>query len=124
MINFQKKCKHLNIIKWFVVGILTILTLSNHYYYINLSFPWHIITTIFLFISTISIAFLTKQGKKILLLIYEAKKETKKIIFPKLKETFHTTIIVIIATFIISLILWGLDNILIRFISFITTLRI
>ncbi|QCI23556.1 preprotein translocase subunit SecE [Buchnera aphidicola] len=57
-------------------------------------------------------------------LIHETKQEIYKITWPNLTETFRTTIIVIITTFIISLILWGLDNILIRLVSFITSLRI
>ncbi|XBC44413.1 MAG: preprotein translocase subunit SecE [Buchnera aphidicola (Schlechtendalia peitan)] len=124
MINFNKNSKTTNMIKWIIISILIIITLINYYYYINISFLWRIIITISLIAVIIGIIFSTKQGKTASSLIYEAKQETKKIIWPNLKETFNTTIIVIISAFIISLILWGLDNILIRFISFVTRLRI
>ncbi|XBC39277.1 MAG: preprotein translocase subunit SecE [Buchnera aphidicola (Nurudea shiraii)] len=113
-----------NILKLVSIGILIILILFNHYYYSSLSSLLHITITTLLISLIITIIFLTKQGKKILFLINETKKETKKIHWPHLKETFHTTIIVIIVTIVISLILWGLDNILIRVVSFFTSLRI
>ncbi|HMI77006.1 MAG TPA: preprotein translocase subunit SecE, partial [Buchnera sp. (in: enterobacteria)] len=56
--------------------------------------------------------------------IYQSKNEIKKIIWPNQKETFYTTFIVVIATICMSLILWGLDNILFRLVSFITHLRL
>ncbi|XBC38228.1 MAG: preprotein translocase subunit SecE [Buchnera aphidicola (Floraphis choui)] len=123
IIKFWNNPRTIDIIKWFSIGILVMSALI-HYYYIHLSFILHIIITISLMTLIITITALTKKGKKIISLIHEAKKEIKKITWPSMKETFHTTIIVIIATFIMSLTLWGLDNILIRFVSFVISLRI
>ncbi|ECE6377310.1 preprotein translocase subunit SecE, partial [Salmonella enterica subsp. enterica] len=39
------------------------------------------------------------------------------------QETLHTTLIVAAVTAVMSLILWGLDGILVRLVSFITGLR-
>ncbi|HXK00545.1 MAG TPA: preprotein translocase subunit SecE [Buchnera sp. (in: enterobacteria)] len=58
------------------------------------------------------------------MLIIESKNEIKKIIWPSKTETLYTTLIVSIATMIISLLIWGLDNILFHLVSFITNLRL
>lgn len=123
IIEFYKNSYFLEIIKWFSIGTLILLTFIN-YYCTNLSLLLRVIIIISLISLTIGTLYLTKQGKKFFLLIYESKKEIKKITWPNLRETFHTTIIVIIATFIISISLWGLDNILIHFVSFVTSLRL
>ncbi|XBC43362.1 MAG: preprotein translocase subunit SecE [Buchnera aphidicola (Meitanaphis flavogallis)] len=123
IIKFYKNSYFLEIIKWFSIGTLILLTFIN-YYCTNLSLLLRVIIIISLISLTIGTIYLTKQGKKFFLLIYKSKEEIKKITWPNLRETFHTTIIVIIATFIISLSLWGLDNILIRFVSFVTSLRL
>ncbi|XBC41825.1 MAG: preprotein translocase subunit SecE [Buchnera aphidicola (Kaburagia rhusicola rhusicola)] len=123
IIEFYKNSYFLEIIKWFSIGTLILLTFIN-YYCTNLSLLLRVIIIISLISLTAGILYLTKQGKKFFLLIYESKKEIKKITWPNLRETFHTTVIVIIATFIISLSLWGLDNILIQFVSFVTSLRL
>ncbi|XBC40798.1 MAG: preprotein translocase subunit SecE [Buchnera aphidicola (Nurudea yanoniella)] len=122
--KIYNKIKILNIIKWISIGILITLIFLNNYYDFNLSFTLHTIITIFLISSISVLMFSIKKWKKITLLIQETKKETKKITWPSFKETLHTTIIVIIATFLISLILWGLDNFLIRLVSFLISLRI
>ncbi|XBC41303.1 MAG: preprotein translocase subunit SecE [Buchnera aphidicola (Nurudea yanoniella)] len=122
--KIYNKIKILNIIKWISIGILITLIFLNNYYDFNLSFTLHTIITIFLISSISVLMFSIKKWKKITLLIQETKKETKKITWPSFKETLHITIIVIIATFLISLILWGLDNFLIRLVSFLISLRI
>ena len=53
----------------------------------------------------------------------EARTEVRKVIWPTRQETLHTTLIVAAVTAVMSLILWGLDGILVRLVSFITGLR-
>lgn len=48
--------------------------------------------------------------------------EMRKVIGAR-QETLHTTLIVAAVTAVMSLILWGLDGILVRLVSFITGLR-
>ncbi|XBC37712.1 MAG: preprotein translocase subunit SecE [Buchnera aphidicola (Meitanaphis microgallis)] len=123
-IKFYKNLHISDKTKWFSIGILTTLMFINHYY-INLSLPLiNVIINLSLASLILRIIFFTKQGKRMFRLIHEAKEEIKIITWPNLKETFYTTVIVIVTAFIISLILWGLDNILVRFISSIISLRI
>ncbi|AFA41081.1 preprotein translocase membrane subunit [Wigglesworthia glossinidia endosymbiont of Glossina morsitans morsitans (Yale colony)] len=70
----------------------------------------------FLFTTTI-------KGKKIIKFIYISCKEMQKVIWPSFQEALQTTLIVSLVTLIMSLLLWGLDSLLIRIISFITGLR-
>ncbi len=53
----------------------------------------------------------------------EARVEMK-VIWPTRQETLQTTLIVAAVTAVMSLILWGLDGILVRLVSFITSLRL
>ena len=52
------------------------------------------------------------------------KPQADKIITLGKKETLQTTMIVIIATVIMSLILWGLDGIMVRIVAFLTGLEL
>ncbi|MDQ1237420.1 MAG: preprotein translocase subunit SecE [Wigglesworthia glossinidia] len=71
-----------------------------------------------IFLSTI-----TLKGKQIVKFIYISCKEMKKVIWPSFQEALQTTLIVSLVTLVMSLLLWGLDSLLIRIISFITGLR-
>ncbi|MCE1672060.1 preprotein translocase subunit SecE, partial [Enterobacter hormaechei] len=65
----------------------------------------------------------TAKGKTTLAFAREARIEMRKVIWPTRQEALHTTLIVAAVTALMSLILWGLDGILVRLVSFITGLR-
>jgi len=71
----------------------------------------------------VSIALLTSKGKATVAFAREARTEVRKVVWPTRQETLHTTLIVAAVTAVMSLILWGLDGILVRLVSFITGLR-
>ncbi len=63
------------------------------------------------------------KGKATVAFAREARTEVRKVIWPTRRKTLHTTLIVAAVTAVMSLILWGLDGILVRPVSFITGLR-
>ncbi|AAO26784.1 preprotein translocase SecE subunit [Buchnera aphidicola str. Bp (Baizongia pistaciae)] len=122
--KLKKKYDKLKIAKWSFLGILIILfILSNHYYIKHSNIFQNILLTSLTILST-GLIFLTKSGKKFLIFTKSAIHETKLITWPNFKDTLHVTFTVIIVTILLALILWGLDNILIWFISLITSLRL
>ncbi|QJC29619.1 preprotein translocase subunit SecE [Enterobacteriaceae endosymbiont of Plateumaris pusilla] len=120
-----KGSKHiLNFLKWTISLFLFISIIVYDYLYQNVEFPIRIIIICPILILIIFIILSTDKGKKIFLFIRESRIETRKVIWPTYKETLHITSIVIIITLIISIIIWGLDNILIYLISFLTNMRL
>ncbi|WP_343153742.1 preprotein translocase subunit SecE [Buchnera aphidicola (Mindarus keteleerifoliae)] len=124
-VNRFKKCFFIiKYIKWIVMLFVLFSFVLNNFIFKKTSIFNYFIN----FITSITIIFLliqsTKKGKKIFLLIKEAKTEFNKIIFPKKKETFYMTLVIVLVTFLTSILVWGLDNILFYIISTITKLRI
>nr|WP_159989552.1 preprotein translocase subunit SecE [Pantoea sp. SoEX]MXP50796.1 preprotein translocase subunit SecE [Pantoea sp. SoEX] len=113
----------LEVVKWVVIVTLLLGAILGNYYYGKTTLYLRIVPIIILVITSICILLSTKVGKDILVFIRESKAELKKVIWPTYQETFRITLIVIVVTTFMSLILWGLDNILVRVISFITGLR-
>ncbi|MCV2506057.1 MAG: preprotein translocase subunit SecE [Candidatus Lightella neohaematopini] len=76
-------------------------------------------------IITISIVtlYLVKKNNVIKMII-QSYKELKQVSWPSFKDTLNITVIITMVTAIISLIIWGLDTLLINIISFITKLKI
>ena len=72
----------------------------------------------------LGIASLTEKGRTFLAFAKEARIEVRKVVWPTRQETTHTTLIVMVATVIMALILWGLDGILFRAVGFLTGLEI
>ncbi|CAL1329047.1 preprotein translocase subunit SecE [Candidatus Providencia siddallii] len=120
----QKNKNNIEIFKWGIVFILLIIAIIGNYYFRK----YNLIIRFFVIISLILlsgiIALWTKKGKKILEFTKESFIEIKKVIWPTKQETLQITLVVAIVTTIMSLILWGLDSILVRFISFITNIKL
>lgn len=110
-------------IKWITIIATLILILFYNYFYQNVSFLTRIFIICFLLIVLGFIFFSTKKGKFVLYLIYESRKESRKIIWPNFQETFYTTLIISIVTILTSILFWGLDSFLVYVISNITSLR-
>ncbi|MXP67978.1 preprotein translocase subunit SecE [Pantoea sp. Aalb] len=119
----QGRRRVLEVISWLIVIALLLMAIIGNYIYRDLSLLLRSLIVIMLIVIAISIALLTTKGKSTLNFVREAKIEMRKIIWPSRQETLHTTLIVAAVTAIMSLILWGMDSILIRLVSFITGLR-
>lgn len=66
----------------------------------------------------------TAKGKAFIAFAKDARTEVRKVVWPTRQETMQTTLIVIVVTVIMGLLLWGLDAILLRLVSFLTGLGI
>ncbi|MBG6246368.1 preprotein translocase subunit SecE [Candidatus Symbiopectobacterium sp. 'North America'] len=119
----QGSVRGLEVIKWLVVAALLVVAIVGNYYYRGYSLPLRALAVVILIATAGGVALLTAQGKATVTFAREARTEVRKVIWPTRQETLHTTLIVAAVTAVMSLILWGLDGILVRLISFITGLR-
>jgi preprotein translocase subunit SecE len=70
------------------------------------------------------IAAQTAKGQQAVDFAKTSQIEVRKVVWPTRQETLHTTMIVIVATIIMSLLLWGLDGIMVRIVAFLTGLEL
>ena len=70
------------------------------------------------------IAMQTEKGRNAVSFAKEARTEVRKVVWPTRQEAIQTTGIVLVATLIMSLILWGLDSLLFWVVGFITGLQV
>lgn len=120
----HKNIKNYEHLKWLLITLIIVITAIIDYYLQKTN----ILLRLILIFASISINIIifcfTKKGKQILSFFHESKIELQKIIWPSKKETLQTTCIVLLLSMIISIILWGLDHIIFRLISFIIALRL
>ncbi|WP_300005355.1 preprotein translocase subunit SecE [uncultured Cedecea sp.] len=119
----QNSGRGLEIMKWLVVAILVAVAGVGNYFYRDVSLPLRALAVVVLIAVAGGIALLTAKGKATVTFAREARTEMRKVVWPTRQETLHTTLIVAAVTAVMSLILWGLDGILVRLVSFITGLR-
>ncbi|WP_444996856.1 preprotein translocase subunit SecE [Aliikangiella sp. IMCC44359] len=107
-------------IKW----ILAVLALAGavyaNHYLVDGSVLIRVGVIIALVAIGLGIGFTTTKGKAGLIFAKESKVEARKVVWPTRNETVQTTIIIIVAVAIVSLLLWGIDAVLVKLISFLT----
>ena len=113
----------LEIVKWLIVAALLIAAIVGNYIYRGYSLPIRAIAVVAIIGIAFVIALFTVKGKVTVEFARAARIEMKKVIWPTRQEALQTTLIVAAVTVVMSLILWGLDGILVRLVSFITGLR-
>ncbi|MGL9773401.1 MAG: preprotein translocase subunit SecE [Sodalis sp. (in: enterobacteria)] len=113
----------LEVVKWLVVAILLVVAIVGNYYYRNYHLLLRALAVVLIIAIAGSVAMMTAKGKSTVAFAREVRTEVRKVIWPTRQETLHTTLIAAAVTAVMSLILWGLDGILVRVVSFITGLR-
>ncbi|AGH72271.1 preprotein translocase subunit SecE [Edwardsiella piscicida] len=119
----QGSGRGLEVMKWLVVAVLLIVAIVGNYIYRDVSLPLRALAVVVIIAAAGGIALMTAQGKATVAFAREARTEMRKVIWPTRQEALHTTLIVAAVTAVMALILWGLDGILVRLVSFITGLR-
>ncbi|URJ23283.1 preprotein translocase subunit SecE [Blochmannia endosymbiont of Camponotus sp. C-003] len=116
--KIKKKMFASEITKWISIAGLVAISIIGNYVCHNYSVVARSIVILVIIIAAIYIASTTKIGKLIIIFGNESRTEFRKVVWPTYQDGFNTTLIVIGVTIIMSLLLWGLDTILIHVISF------
>ncbi|ADT67186.1 MAG: preprotein translocase subunit SecE [Pseudoalteromonas tetraodonis] len=122
--NIETPSSGMESVKWLVaIALLAGAVVGNHMF-ADQSVLLRAIGVVVAIAAGLAIASQTFKGRTFLAFAKEARIEVRKVIWPTRQETTHTTLIVMVATVIMALILWGLDGILFRAVGFLTGLEI
>lgn len=122
--NVETPSNSMDIVKWiFTIALLGGAVVGNSMYD-DMSVLVRAIGVVAAIAVALGIAATTSKGQTFIAFAKEARIEVRKVVWPTRQETTHTTFIVMIATVIMALILWGLDGILFRVVGFLTGLEI
>lgn len=110
----------LDIVKWLLVVVLLGAAVGGNFYFGEMSVLVRAIGVVVAVAVALLIAAKTGKGSQFVSFASESRTEVRKVVWPTREEATQTTLIVLAATFVMALILWGLDGIAVRVVSFIT----
>lgn len=120
----QGSGRSVDVFKWVVVAVLLLIAIAGNYYFRQYNLALRAFAVVAIVGIAGAVALWTVKGKQALSFAREARIEMRKVIWPTRQEALQTTLIVAAVTAVMSLILWGLDGILVRLVSIITSLRL
>lgn len=118
--NAANNAGSFDMFKWLLVIVLLTAAVGGNYYFDQASVLIRAVGVVVAVIVALLIASKTGKGTKFVNFASEARIEVRKVVWPTRQETTQTTMIVMVATFVMALVLWGLDGIAVRVVSFIT----
>jgi len=107
-------------LKWTVVFTLITVGIVGNYHYADQSTLVRIILLLVIACVAFFTAYKTSKGQRFWQFAMDAKAEVRKVVWPSRQETIQTTLIVLAIVTIVSLILWGVDAVLLKAVAFIT----
>ena len=116
----ENQSNALDMFKWVVVFALLAGLVTASTMYGEISVLYRAIAIVVVVGIAGFIAATTEKGSTFLSFAKESRTEVRKVVWPTRQEANQTTLIVLAATLIMALILWGLDGIIVRVVGFIT----
>lgn len=111
---------NLDSILWALILILFGAAVFANYYFVELAWSLRLALWIILACVLVSLAAFTTQGKRIWAFSKDARMELRKVVWPTRDETVKTTGIIAVLVFVMSLILWAVDSVLLWLVGWIT----
>ncbi|MBE0361888.1 preprotein translocase subunit SecE [Pseudoalteromonas ulvae UL12] len=122
--NVETPSSSMDALKWLITFALLGGAVVGNYVYEDFSVLTRAIGVVAAIGLALATAAQTEKGRTFIAFAKEARIEVRKVVWPTRQETMHTTFIVMIATVVMALILWGLDGALFRIVGFLTGLEI
>ncbi len=116
----ENQSNALDMFKWVVIFALLAGLVTANTMYGEISVLYRAIAIVVVVGIAGFIAATTEKGSTFLSFAKESRTEVRKVVWPTRQEANQTTLIVLAATLIMALILWGLDGIIVRVVGFIT----
>lgn len=114
----------LDSLKWIVTILILAGAVIGNYVYGDQSVLLRAVAVVFAIAIAGLIAAQTDKGRTALEFAKESRTEIRKVVWPTRQEAIQTTGIVLVATLIMSLLLWGLDSLLFWVVGLITGLQV
>ena len=107
-----------DILKWVVVIALLATAVVGNHYFSEETLLIRVVAILVIGALAFFIASKTNKGTTALGFAKEARIEGRKVVWPTRQETVQTTLVIMVAVVFMSLLLWGIDAVLVKIVAF------
>jgi preprotein translocase subunit SecE len=118
--NTENASNPLDTLKWLIAIALLAGLVTANYMFGEVSVLYRALAAVATVVVALFIAASTVKGSQFLAFAKDSRTEVRKVVWPSRQEATQTTLIVLAATVIVGLLLWGLDGIIVRVVGWIT----
>jgi preprotein translocase subunit SecE len=110
----------LDIAKLAAAALLLVGGIFAFYYFAGYSSLLRVVGLLAISGGAVAVALQTAPGRKLWQFISDARMEVRKVVWPTRQETVQTTLVVMVMVFVVALVLWLFDMVLMGILRFLT----
>jgi preprotein translocase subunit SecE len=123
-VEAENQSNSLDLFKWLLVFAALGGAVAGNYYFGEMSILYRAVGVVVAIGVALLIAAQTEKGKSFVGFAKESRIEVRKVVWPTRQETVQTTFIIFAAVVVMSLLLWGLDGVIVWLLGLLTGLGI
>lgn len=119
VINMENQGTKVDRLLWGLAGVLLVSGVAAQYYFASQSVLIRIIGLLLAVAAAVALVARTQLGRNIWAYWLEVLVELRKVVWPTKQETIHSTVAVLAMVFVMGLVLWSVDAVLVRVMAWI-----
>ena len=119
----NQDASRLDYLKWVISVALLVAGIIGNYYYSAVSMPIRVAAWLVILAVAGFVASKTQVGKWVVEFFRDSRLEMRKVVWPTREETMQSTIVVAVMVVVLSILLWGMDSVLVWLIGWLTGQR-
>lgn len=104
---------------WGLVAVLVASAIAGQYYFVSEPLLWRIAAMAAALVVSLALVSRTVAGRTFITFWQDSMVELRRVVWPTRKETIQSTIAVIVMVFIMGIVLWSIDAVLIRVVAWV-----
>jgi preprotein translocase subunit SecE len=119
VVNMESQSPKVETTLWVIAATLLTLAVGAQYYFASQSLLLRAIGMLVAVGAAVALVARTSLARKFWNYWQDSVVELRKVVWPTKQETIHSTIAVLVMVFIMGLVLWSIDAVLVRFMAWI-----
>jgi preprotein translocase subunit SecE len=115
----ENQSSKMDSILWGLAVLLVVAGVGAQYFFASQSLLIRLIGLLLAFAGAVALIARTQSGRRAWAYWHEVMVELRKVVWPTRQETMHSTIAVLAMVFVMGLVLWSIDAVLVRVMAWI-----
>jgi len=119
VVNMENQSPRVDVVLLSIAAVIFLLGFTGLYFFASQSLLLRIVGLLIAAGLSVALIARTRVGRKIWVYWQNSVSELRKVVWPTKQETIHSTIAVLAMVFVMGLVLWSIDAVLVRIMAWI-----
>ena len=119
VVNMENQSSKVDAVLWGVAAVVLTLGVIGQYYFAEYGIMWRVIGVLLAIACAVALVARTVAARRLWVFWQDCIIELRKVVWPTRQETIHSTLAVLAMVFVMGVVLWSIDAVLVRVMAWI-----